>query len=195
MLSLKRPSTLAGVSLVLVLAIAGCGSATTSSTSGTPGVRFNGKAASLQLSSQFAGSSVPNAYTCDGRNELPPLTWGEVPPGTKQMALFILGFNRSGANTQIKIRYAAAGLNPALHGMQTGQLPAGAFPGRGSSKHTKYSLCPPRGTTENYLFMVYAVPSEFHIPRNFNASQELGRLSPATSPALFGAFLAVYARP
>lgn len=195
MLSLKRSATPAGVSLLLILAIAGCGSNATSSTNKAPGVRFNGKASTIELSSQFAGSTIPAAYTCDGHDHFPALSWGSVPAGTKQMVLFILGFTRSGTNTRITVKYALAGLKPSLGGIQAGKIPAGTIPGRGSSGHSKYSLCPPRGSTENYLFLLYAVPNQVTVHKSFNATQLLGKISPSSSPATFGAFLAAYARP
>jgi phosphatidylethanolamine-binding protein (PEBP) family uncharacterized protein len=191
---LKRPSAIVGSSLVLILATAGCGStATSSTTSKSPGVRFNGKASSIQLSSQFSGSTIPAAYTCDGHDKLPPLSWGALPAGTKQLALFILGFTRSGTNTQIQDRYAVAGLSPTLHGIE-GKLPTGSIPGRASNHRTKYSLCPPRGTTENYLFLLYALPNKLHVHPGFNAIQLLGQISPTSSPSSFGAFIAAYSR-
>ncbi len=194
MRSHNRPTAAAGLLLVLIMAVAGCGTtATSSSTSTAPGIRFNGKSASIPLSSQFAGSTVPTAYTCDGHDESPPLGWGPLPAGTKQLVLFILGFTHSGQNTRILVRYAL-GLKPTLQELPGGKLPAGAVVGRSSGGHVKYSLCPPRGSTENYLFVLYAAPTDLHLRAHFNAVKLLGQLSPSSSPAIFGAFLAAYTR-
>src|SRR5205807_814781 len=34
-----------------------------------------------------AGETMPRDYTPDGRNVSPPLTWTDVPPGTKEIAV------------------------------------------------------------------------------------------------------------
>ena len=36
-----------------------------------------------------AGSRIPKKYTADGADLSPPLDWGELPPGTQQLALIV----------------------------------------------------------------------------------------------------------
>jgi len=36
-----------------------------------------------------SGGPIPQDYTADGRNVSPPLSWGDLPPGTKSLALIV----------------------------------------------------------------------------------------------------------
>ena len=37
--------------------------------------------------SQF--TEIPNLYTCEGDNQSPPLSWSNIPVGTKSLALIV----------------------------------------------------------------------------------------------------------
>jgi phosphatidylethanolamine-binding protein (PEBP) family uncharacterized protein len=190
---IKSSAILASGALALTLAFTGCGGSTATTASTAPkGVSFNGKPSSIAFASPFAGSTVPVQYTCDGTDSSPPLAWGQLPPETKQLAFFILGFTSAGKNTRVSIRWAAAGISPTLHGFEAGKLPHNAL--LSSSGHHKYSLCPAKGTRENFVFLMYAIPSKIRLHRNFNASKLLGQISGTSSPAQLGSFLAAYAR-
>jgi phosphatidylethanolamine-binding protein (PEBP) family uncharacterized protein len=151
---------------------------------------FNGKKSVFQMTSTFAGGAVPARYTCAGSDQSPPLSWGPLPSGAAEVAVFILGFVGVGQHVHVAILWAVAGLNPALAGISAGKLPAGALLGRTNSHSVKYSLCPAKGAAENLVFLTYALPSKLNLKPGFNASKLLGKISVPTSPAVFGAFLA-----
>lgn len=33
--------------------------------------------------------AIPSLYTCEGKDVSPPISWSEVPPGTKSLALIV----------------------------------------------------------------------------------------------------------
>jgi len=33
--------------------------------------------------------AIPSLYTCEGKDVSPPLSWSEIPPGTKSLALIL----------------------------------------------------------------------------------------------------------
>jgi Raf kinase inhibitor-like YbhB/YbcL family protein len=41
----------------------------------------------LKSSAFEAGGMIPKPYTCDGQDASPPLSWSDVPTGTKSLAL------------------------------------------------------------------------------------------------------------
>jgi|GEM_PF-5693375 len=42
--------------------------------------------------SQF--TEIPNLYTCEGDNQSPPLSWSNIPVGTKSLALIVDDLHR-----------------------------------------------------------------------------------------------------
>src|SRR5262245_29921885 len=46
-------------------------------------------ALTLSSSAFSAGGSIPAAYTCDGQDKSPPLSWDGVPAGTRSFALIV----------------------------------------------------------------------------------------------------------
>ena len=45
----------------------------------------------LQISSPAIsdGATIPNEFTCSGKNQSPPLSWTDVPSNTKSLALLV----------------------------------------------------------------------------------------------------------
>jgi phosphatidylethanolamine-binding protein (PEBP) family uncharacterized protein len=142
--------------------------------------------------------TIPAEYTCAGRNISPPLEWGTVPAGTGELALFILGFTKSGLGNHYKatVEWAVAGLSPTLHRLNAGALPAGARLGRASDGRFHYSLCPKGKGTKQFQFELYAVTSADRIPTGFLGLPIAAELadSKSSGPALgHGGFVAIYA--
>jgi phosphatidylethanolamine-binding protein (PEBP) family uncharacterized protein len=171
----------------LALAVAGCGSSTEID---VPKIPFR--------SAAIAAQRIPATYTCDGKNILPPLEWGSVPPHTRELVLFIIGIEPQGPERfSVRAEWALAGVNPKLHRIVAGKLPPGAFPGFSERGSTKYSLCPPKGISEQYQFELYGI-TKAKVPRRFIDEQALSVLNVSNrrSPAsAHGSFDAVYRRP
>lgn len=94
-------------------------------------------------------------YTCDGANVAPTLTWRHVPANAAELDLFI--FNAFPIKGKLVSEWGVAGLQPSLHSISEGRLPAGAILARNSSGGTRYSLCPPKGSPLiHYAVLLYA---------------------------------------
>lgn len=182
--------TLAWGILACAVALSGCGS---SSPAKKSAINFNGKSATIEFGSpQLAGHRlIPAQYTCDGHDVPPPIGWNTLPPNTQELALFVIGFDKS---SKLSVRWAVTGIGPSVHYLPSGKLPPGSILGRNARGSTHYSLCPPRGGLESYLFVLYALPKVLQVHRGFSGTELLGTVSAANYPAPFGAFVTTYAR-
>jgi phosphatidylethanolamine-binding protein (PEBP) family uncharacterized protein len=182
-----RGSRGAGAMVVSALALTACGS---SGSTTLPNIPIK--------SPVISGKTLPAQYTCDGRDISPPLEWGAVPAGVGNLALFVVGYTPEpvGQNVKISIAWAVAGLNPALHRLAAGRLPAGAFVGVATDGKRKYSICPKKGTSVQYQFELYGLPASTVVSRQFAGLPILTALinSARQTTAAHGAFLAIYKR-
>lgn len=187
------------VASVLMLAPAGCGgsAANTASkpTPRPPSITFEGRRATFQLASRVlpSGGTVPRDGTCDGANLLPPLQWGPTPANTRELVLLVIGFGAT-HRTTYTVQFALGGISPSIRTLEPGTYPAGAVLGRISGKHERYSICPPKGGVESFLFILYALPRALELRSGFDAGTALRRINRASSGASFGAIVASYHR-
>jgi phosphatidylethanolamine-binding protein (PEBP) family uncharacterized protein len=192
---MNSPRTIAiGASLVALL-LAGCGSGGSSTTASTSSkIRFNGHPATITLTSPTVPERtvLPASYTCDGNDKNPPLAWSSVPAGTAELSLFVLQLAQT-EKGKISIEWVVAGLSPSVREIAAGKLTPGAILGRGSSGHTKYSLCPPKGESERYLFVLYALPKRLGLKTGFSGTSLLNKVIGKLNPP-FGALLTGYER-
>jgi phosphatidylethanolamine-binding protein (PEBP) family uncharacterized protein len=186
----QPPKPMLATVLMLGLALSGCGSAGSSAT----------KVVRIPFTSTaLVGNKIPARYTCDGQDIPPSLEWGAVPADTGELVLFVLGFIREPDSTRyaISVDWAVAGINPALHRLGSGELPHGVNIGLSESGKRRYSICPPKGTTEQYQFELYGMPTGTAVPSHFVGAQALGSLNigSTSSPVIaHGAFVALYTR-
>lgn len=122
---------------------------------------------SLSLTSPAfdAGAAIPARYTCDGANISPPLSWTDVPPGTKSLALIIddpdapdpAAPQRTWVHWVLyNLPAGIAGLSEGMHGED---LPSGSGTGRNDWQQTGYGgPCPPIGR-HRYVHKLYALDS------------------------------------
>jgi hypothetical protein len=184
----RRDRAIASAALVLSLAAAGCGSSSSSSAVVIP---FKSPA--------LIGATLPSLYTCDGRNVSPPLEWGPVPAATRELAVFVLGLTPNPATHRYKvsIEWVIAGVNPKLHRIAAGRLPAGAYVGVNSDGHARYSVCPAKGRSTQYDFALYGVPASVTIPSRFTGLQLLRTIVDPDAPTaadVKGGFSTSYTR-
>ncbi len=125
----------------------------------TPAQRKKATTASITLSSpSFApGATLPAANTCAGKDTSPALRWSGVPDGTAERVLLVL--NVEPVEGHLFFDWVVGGLDPSLEGTGVGRLPQGAVLGRNGEGKSAYSICPPKGNPENYVFMPYAIPT------------------------------------
>jgi phosphatidylethanolamine-binding protein (PEBP) family uncharacterized protein len=185
----QRSKTISGAVLLWVLVLTGCGS-NSPATAKVPTIAFK--------SAAIGKSVIPARYTCDGQNVSPPLEWGAVPAGVGNLAVYILGFTPEPATKtyKVSVEWAVAGLNPALHGLAAGRLPPGAYLGVTPDRRQRYSICPKKGTSVQYQFELYGVPSSLAVPRHFPGIPVLRALATSgpTRTDAHGVFVAIYSR-
>jgi phosphatidylethanolamine-binding protein (PEBP) family uncharacterized protein len=108
---------------------------------------------------------LPARYTCDGTSTSPALHWQGVPEGTAELVLFAM--NVQPVQGKLFFNWAVGGISPTLEGIKAGQLPKGAVTGRNSFGKVGYELCP-EGSSETYIFALFAVPKKLSLSRGFD---------------------------
>jgi Raf kinase inhibitor-like YbhB/YbcL family protein len=119
------------------------------------------------------GEMMPRQYTPDGRNDSPPITWRNLPSGTRQIAVIIedhgagnpppwvhwIIYNIPGTATGLPEGIPidpAAPMPPGLEGATQGNNGWGRAIYRGPA--------PPAGRTNEYNTVVYALDAELNLP-------------------------------
>ena len=117
---------------------------------------------------------IPAKYTCDGGNISLPLVWSAVPPATKEIVLILFNVKlinpypgQSTVEARLTDEWGVAGLKPTQRELPAGQLPPGVTLGRWPEGQRKYSVCPPRGKAQNYVFLLYALGSKLSLQPDF----------------------------
>jgi phosphatidylethanolamine-binding protein (PEBP) family uncharacterized protein len=105
-------------------------------------------------------------YACDGRDLSPPLNWSGVPAGTKELILYVM--NGQPVGGRLFFDWAVAGIDPASSGIEIGKLPPGAVVGTNSFGARGYSICPPAGSAETYVFALFALPTSLDPQKGFD---------------------------
>jgi len=134
----------------------------------SPQQREESNVADIALSSPVApsGSPLPATYTCDGKDTWPTLEWEGVPGGTEELVLFAM--NIKPVNEAIFFDWAVGSLDPSSTGIEAGKLSAGAVVGKNSTGKVGYSICPPKGTDETIMFVLYALPKALGAKQGFD---------------------------
>jgi Raf kinase inhibitor-like YbhB/YbcL family protein len=104
--------------------------------------------------------TIPLAYTCQGDNTSPPLSWKGVPPGTKSLAITLEDPDAPGG---LFIHWVVYQIPPESEGLPsnippTMSLANGALQGTNSFHKIGYGgPCPPSGARHRYFFTLYAL--------------------------------------
>ncbi|MGP0100934.1 MAG: YbhB/YbcL family Raf kinase inhibitor-like protein [Solirubrobacteraceae bacterium] len=185
---------IAGGVLLASLALAGCGGGSSGSTAGA--ANGNLERVSLDSPAVAATAALPARYTCDGQNTSLPLRWRDLPHATRELLLLMFAISTSrtpeGVREKVSVLWGVAGLPPTLHELAPGRLPPGAVLGSNDVGQTRYSICPPRGTNQSYLIMLFASPRRLSLPPGFSDEAVFHQLSSTKPP--FGALNFTYAR-
>lgn len=126
-----------------------------------------------------AGEPLPKDYALEGRNLSPPLTWRNLPAGTKQLAVLVE--DPGGANPTpnvlwvlYKIPATTTGLPEHVPPGATLSTPAelaGAMQGvadYGSVEPGYRGPSPPRGAAHHYRFIVFALDAALDLKPNLD---------------------------
>ncbi len=179
---------------VVALALAGCGGSSSGATT-----KVVPPAAIPVKSAAVRGTSLLSRYTCDGKDASPPLEWGAVPVETRELVLFVVGIKPTGTpgDDTDSMEWAVAGIDPELHRLAPGRLPAGAHAGLNTDSKQGYSVCPAKGQTEQYQFILYALRPGVKIAQHFGGlptAVELSQPGTRFAPTAEGGFTASYKR-
>lgn len=131
------------------------------------------------------GQPMSKEYTPDGRNISPPLTWRNLPPGTREIVVICEDFGAGNPPPWVhwliyNIPPSAAGLPPELPIYPDAPMPpeiAGATQGNNGWGRAIYrGPAPPLGTFHNYNFTVYALDTELKLPPGLTRAEVLERI-------------------
>ncbi len=113
-------------------------------------------------SSAFAkDGDIPRRYTCEGEDIAPPLSWSDVPPRTRSLALIVDDPDAPdpAAPSMTWVHWVLYDIAPGTTGLSEGGKPLseGAHEGVNDWHRTGYGgPCPPVGR-HRYFFKLYAL--------------------------------------
>ena len=97
---------------------------------------------------------IPQKYTCDGADVNPPLLIGNVPPGTKSLALIV---DDPDAPAGTWVHWVLWDIDPKTAEIREDSVPTRAASGVNDFSRLEYGgPCPPSGT-HRYFFKLYAL--------------------------------------
>ena len=151
-----------GRAVVILLFVAACGNASSSSTSvaTTRVVEEQGVSFRVTSSSFRDGDAIPVRYTCDGENVSPPLSWDMVPEGSGALVLVM---DDPDAPRGTFTHWVLYDIPPGTRELPEAIPPRdalddGARHGRNDFGKLGYGgPCPPPGAPHHYRFTLYAV--------------------------------------
>lgn len=131
-------------------------------------------------SSAFADNAqIPAEYSCHGANVPPPLSWQNVPPAAKSLALVV---NDPDAPAGLYVHWVVTGIAPSTTEISDGALPETAVVSLNSSGKAEYlGPCPPVGTgVHHYRFQLHALSEPLTVTATTKASDSTTAISNAS---------------
>jgi Raf kinase inhibitor-like YbhB/YbcL family protein len=128
------------------------------------------------------GVMMPREYTPDGPNVSPPITWSNVPAGTREFAVVCEDFDAGNPPPFVhwviyKIPGTATGLPENIPIDTSVPMPAavaGAIQGLNGFKRAMYrGPAPPAGKPHSYHFVVYALDAVLDLKPNLTRAELL----------------------
>jgi Raf kinase inhibitor-like YbhB/YbcL family protein len=114
---------------------------------------------------------IPSEYTCDGTGGAPPLSWSNVPAGTKSTAILV---DDPDAPKGTFTHWLVTGI-PATATSTSGGLPSQAVESKNDKGTSGYTgPCPPSGR-HHYQFHVYAL--DITLPKAMTRADFLNAIS------------------
>jgi len=107
------------------------------------------------------GAAIPPRYTSDGDNVSPPLSWSDIPAGTKSLALIVDDPDAPdpAAPQRTWVHWVLVDVPPETTELPEGESPPGRV-GFNDWKHDRWEgPSPPKGR-HRYFFKLYALDRE-----------------------------------
>ncbi len=127
----------------------------------------------IESSAFKEGAMIPVKYTCDGEDVSPPLKWGNLPSGTKSIALIS---DDPDAPVGTWVHWVLFNLPPDVRALPENIPPKktlenGAAHGNNDFKKPGYGgPCPPGGT-HRYFFKIYALDKKIDLAPGASKAQ------------------------
>jgi Raf kinase inhibitor-like YbhB/YbcL family protein len=128
----------------------------------------------IQSSAFMQGASIPELYTCEGKDMSPPLAWGEAPDGAHAWALIV---DDPDAPSRTWVHWVIYNLPDSVQSLSAG-IPGIGDPlqgGRqGKNDFGKLGYggpCPPVGKPHRYFFRLYALDAPLNLPAGATRNQ------------------------
>jgi Raf kinase inhibitor-like YbhB/YbcL family protein len=112
------------------------------------------------------GTTIPDVYTCKGKDISPSLSWKGIPAGTKSIALIMDDPDAPGGTFVHWVLYnVPAQIQKLPEGMSHDKiLSDGSMQGMTDFGRTGYGgPCPPPGKPHRYYFKIYALDSRIEL--------------------------------
>jgi Raf kinase inhibitor-like YbhB/YbcL family protein len=122
--------------------------------------------ATLEVSSSAfaANQAIPPEFTCDGSQRSPPLSWSEVPAGTRSIALLVDDPDSLSGNFT---HWLVTGIPPGIRALPAGgPLPPGAVAAKNGNGEIGYTGPCPYSGRHRYVFRIMALDASIKSPRN-----------------------------
>ena len=115
--------------------------------------------------------AIPTKYTCEGADVSPPLTWIDLPPGTKSLALIVDDPDAPdpAAPKMTWVHWVLYNLPAETRELPEGvpkemELKDGSRQGRNDFARPGYGgPCPPRGAPHRYYFKLFALDTRLNL--------------------------------
>lgn len=120
------------------------------------------------------GTTIPDVYTCKGKDISPTLSWKGIPAQTKSIALIMDDPDGSGGTFVHWVLYnVPAGTQKLSEGMPHDKvLSDGSIQGITDFGRTGYGgPCPPPGKPHRYIFKIYALDSNIILAEGASKKQ------------------------
>lgn len=109
------------------------------------------------------GKEIPQKYTCDGENIIPPFAISEVPDETKSLVLIM---DDPDSYTGIWHHWVLWNISPDTKEIKEGKVPDGAEEGENSFHQNGYGGPCPKEGSHRYFFHLYALDTTLDIPHD-----------------------------
>jgi hypothetical protein len=110
------------------------------------------------------GGSIPDKYTCQGEGISPPLSWSNLPTGTKTLALSLIDPDAPSGDF---VHWLIYNIKPEQDGIKEAGSPVGVELKNDGGGIGYYPPCPPSGQ-HRYVFKLYALGREIEGVREEN---------------------------
>jgi Raf kinase inhibitor-like YbhB/YbcL family protein len=120
------------------------------------------------------GTAIDGAYTCDGDDTSPPLSWRNVPEGTAELALSVIDVSADSSAGPF-VHWIVAGIDPSRSSLLAGAVPDGVIQATNSFGDVGWGgPCPPAGDQPHeYRFMLHALAQQVELGDGVPASEAL----------------------